>query len=171
MKNVLVIAVTLFFSLAVVSTEAQSQEKVYSIMIMNFAKGMKWPSQSSKGNFVIGVLEYPPLVTELESRAQTFKIGNRKVEIREFDSPADVNGCHILFLPAYKAKRLPDVLVRIGNSPTVVVTNKMDYARKGAGINFVLVDGKLKFEINSKSIEKLGVKVSSDLKGMGIVVD
>ena len=171
MKYVLVMAMMLFFSLRSTVTEAQSQEKVYSVMIMNFAKGMQWPAQNLKVNFVVGILEYPPLATELKSRAETFKLGNRKVEIKEFDAPEAVEGCHILFVPAYKAKRLPDVLARIGNSPTVVITNKMDYAKRGAGINFVLVDGKLKFEINSKTIEKLGIKISSDLKGMGILVE
>lgn len=150
---------------------AQSQEKIYSVMMMNFAKGIHWPSTASKGNFVIGVLEYPPLASELSDLSGNLKIGNRKVEVREFGSPETIGECHIIFIPAYKAKRLPDVLARINNAATLIVTNKMDYAKKGAGINFTLVDGKLKFEINSKSIEQRGMKVSSDLKGLGILVE
>jgi hypothetical protein len=149
----------------------QSQEKIYSVMMMNFAKGMQWPASASKGNFVIGVLEYPPLAIELAGLTGNLKLGNRKVEVREFDTPESISDCHILFVPAYKARRFPDVLSRIGNFATLIVTNKIDYARKGAGINFVLIGGKLKYEINSKAIEKRGVKVSSDLKGLGIPVD
>lgn len=138
---------------------------------MNFAKGIHWPSTASKGNFVIGVLEYPPLANELSDLSDNLKIGNRKIEIREFASPETIGECHVLFVPAYKAKRLPDVLSRIGNAATLIVTNKMDYAKKGAGINFTLVDGKLKFEINTRAIEQRSMKVSSDLKGMGILVE
>ncbi|HEY0656431.1 MAG TPA: YfiR family protein [Chryseosolibacter sp.] len=140
-------------------------------MMMNFAKGMQWPASASKGNFIIGILEYPPLASELQSVSGKLKLGNRKVEIREFETPDAISECHILFIPAYKAKRLPDVLAKIGNFATLVVTNKIDYAKKGAGINFVLIGGKLKYEINSKAIEKRGVKISSDLKGMGILVE
>jgi hypothetical protein len=164
----LLLATSVFFSF---TANGQSQEKIYSVMMMNFAKGMQWPANSSKGNFVIGVLEYPPLASELSTLTGNLKLGNRKIEIKEFDTPESISDCHILFVPAYKAKRLPDVLTKIGNFATLIVTNKMDYAKKGAGINFVLVDGKLKYEINSKAIEKRGVKVSSDLKGLGIAVE
>lgn len=171
MKNVFVLVSVFAICGLCITGNGQSQEKIYSVMMMNFAKGMQWPAAASKGNFIIGILEYPPLASELAGLTGNLKLGNRKVEIREFDAPENISHCHILFVPAYKARRFPDVLSRIGDYATLIVTNKMDYARKGAGINFVLVGGKLKYEINSKAIEKRGMKISSDLKGLGILVE
>jgi hypothetical protein len=152
-------------------TFAQSQEKKYAVLMLNFAKGLQWPSNASTGNFVIGIYEYPPLVAELTALSASSRVGARNIEIKELGSPDEVQKCHMLFVPAYKTKRLPDILNTIGNKPVLILTNKMDYAKKGAGINFVLIDGKLKYEINSPSIEKRGMKISSNLKGMGIAVE
>lgn len=150
---------------------SQSQEKIYSAMMLNFARGMQWPEKKTGGNFVIGVLEYPPLAAELGATTASTRIGSQKIEIREFLRPEEVDGCHMLFIPAYKARTLPAVLNKIGLQPTLIITNKIDCARKGSGVNFLLVEGKLKYEINCGSIERRGMKISANVKRMGIVVE
>jgi len=150
---------------------AQSQEKVYTLLMLNFARGIQWPDASQNDNFVIGVFEYPPLASELNNAASTTKIGNRKIVVKEFTRADDIQDCHILFVPAYKARSLDAVLNKVGSDPTLIVTNKSDLAKKGSGVNFILVEGKLRYEINCKSIEKRGMKISANVKGMGIVVE
>lgn len=150
---------------------SQSQEKIYSALMLNFARGIQWPDAGASGKFVIGVFEYPPLAAELNAVTASAKIGNRKIEVKEFVRPDEISGCHILFIPAYKARTLPDVLDKVGARPTLIITNKMDYARKGSGVNFLLVDGKLRYEINCRSIESRGMKISANVKGMGIIVE
>src|SRR5687767_11104491 len=128
-------------SLFVHPAHAQSQEKVYSLMMLNFAKGIQWPKVSADGNFVIGVLEYPPLVAELISASATARIGERKIEVKEFNRVEEIKKCHIIFIPAYKAKLLTELLTQLGTQPTLIVSNKMDYAKKSGGVNFVLAEG------------------------------
>ncbi|MBT1698516.1 DUF4154 domain-containing protein [Fulvivirgaceae bacterium PWU4] len=140
-------------------------------MMLNFARGIQWPETKNNGNFVIGVLEYPPLAAELGTATASAKIGNQKIEVKEIQRPEEVGGCHILFIPAYKARALAAVLEKIGVQPTLIITNKMDYARKGSGVNFLLVEGKLKYEINCGSIERRGMKISANVKRMGIIVE
>lgn len=167
-RHLLFLAIILLFHDQI--SFAQSQEKIYSVMILNFSRGMHWPGIQT-GKFIIGVFEYPPLVSELNEIASTMKIGSRQIEIKEYSDPADISKCNVLFVPSYKAKRIPDVLHSIGNDPTLIVTNKMDYARKGAGINFLLLQGKLKYEINCAAIEKRGIKISTNVKKLGIIVN
>jgi hypothetical protein len=149
---------------------AQSQEKVYSQMIINLSRGIVWPGLAISENFVIGVLEYEPLATELSGAAISLKVGSRKIEIKKL-SALDVSNCNVLFIPAYKAKALTGLLTRLGDSPTLIITNKSGLATKGSGVNFLLLNGKLKYEINCRSIEKRGLKISAGIKGMGIVVN
>jgi hypothetical protein len=52
----------------------------------------------------------------------------------------------------------------------LIVSNKADVARKGGGISFILINGKLSYEINVKAIEKRGMKVSSALKSSATIV-
>lgn len=151
---------------------AQSQEKIYSLMLINFAKGIYWPGTAlSKEKFIIGVLGYPPLVTELRQTSLTTKISGKRIEVKELATPAEATGCHILFLPAYKAKWIPELLTSIATEPTLVVSNKTGFAKRGGAINFVLLEGKLNYEINCPAIEKKGMKIGSAVKKMGIQVE
>jgi hypothetical protein len=164
------ILLTVFFVGVFSQAGAQSQEKAYAVLMLNFIKGIQWPGNEGTDKFVLGVLEYPPLVAELNAAIKSGKTG-RRVEVIEFESAEDVGKCHMLFIPAYKAKQLAPLTAKLGTAPTLFVTNKMDLARKGSHINFVIVDGKLRYEINCKSIEKRGMKVATNIKGLGIIVE
>jgi hypothetical protein len=153
------------------NSHGQSQEKNYATLILNFSRGMVWPATAASEKFVIGVMEYPPLVAELTNAVQSLKLGTRQIQVKELRTIDEANTCQILFIPAYKAKSLPVILDRLGSNPTLIVTNKFDLARKGSGVNFVLVDGRLQYEINAKSIEARGLKISASIKGMGIEVN
>jgi hypothetical protein len=154
-----------------VGATAQSQEKNYATFILNFSRGIVWPSSNDTKNFVIGVLEYPPLAAELTGATSNIKIGNRKIEVKELNSVDEVQGCNIVFIPAFKAKVLANILTEVESKPVLIVTNKFDLARKGSGVNFTLVGGKLQYEINCKAIEARGLKISAGIKGMGIEVN
>jgi hypothetical protein len=166
-----IIALIVILMLYPFRSRAQSQEKIYSALMLNFARGIQWPDAKTPANFIMGVLEYPPLAAELSAATSAVKIGNRKIEVREFVRPEEIGPCHILFIPAYKARTLPDVLSKLAMRPTLIITNKMDYAKKGSGVNFVLIEGRLRYEINCRSIEERGMKISTNVKGMGIIVE
>ena len=160
---VLIIYLTLAFS---TSSSAQSQEKVYALMMINFLKGIQWPQPSEQ--FTIAVIEYPPLATELILATTNVKIGGKKVEVRAVNSVQDVDQYHIIFIPAYKSKLLESLVTKVGKTPQLIVTNKFDLLAKGSDINFILVDGKLRYELNTLNIEKRGMKISTSIKGMAI---
>lgn len=151
-------------------TFAQSQEKAYAIFMLSFARGIQWPETAS-GNFTIGVLGYPPLVAELNQVFTSTKLGNRKIEIREYSSTEEIDKCQMLFVPAFKTRSFENILAKVGTQPTLIFTNKIDMARKGAGVNFVFAEGKLKYELNCKNIEKRGMKIPANIKGLGILVE
>ncbi len=140
-------------------------------MLLNFARGIQWPDTKTSEKFVVGVLEYPPLFNEMKTLTVDLKIGDKVIEILDLQNTNQVPYCHIIFVPAYKGKVLQAIVANYPTTPLLIVTNKFDQARKGSGINFTLVDGKLKYEINSKAIERRRLKVSANVKGLGIPVD
>lgn len=166
---------SIIFSVVVLATQAfsaqaQSQEKIYSVYILNFVKGIQWPDATPK-KFVIGVLSYPPLAVELTQTFSGSKIKNHSIEIREYATIEEMDECQIIFIPSFKARSLNKLLPRIAANPILIVSNKMDMAKKGAGANFVFVEGKPKYEINCKEIEKRGMKISTGVKGGAILVE
>src|SRR6478735_8440491 len=104
----LTIAASSFFQ----SVTAQSQEKIYSVYMVNFVKGIQWPGTESK--FVIGILAYPPLAAELNQAFSTAKIKNHTVEIREYTDVEEIEGCQMIFIPAFKARSFDKLITKVG---------------------------------------------------------
>jgi hypothetical protein len=159
--------VTLAFTGALAVSEVS--EKVISVFIYNFAINGQWPDSESE--FTIGVLEQPALARELSAVSAEKTVGSQKIKVVQFSNSSKVQNCNILFIPAAKSNSLSDISGKLSGSPTLIVTEKHGLAKSGSGINFVIVDGKLRFEVNNSAIEKRGIKLSNKIKSLGIAVD
>lgn len=169
-KLTIIILVALM-QVSFVSAMNQLKDKVYAVFIMNFARNIEWPKEKTTGDFVIGVVNYPAVASQLKNVAlQSKNVRNQPITIKEFSSASEAAFCHILFIPEAETASFPSALNKIQNAPTLIITEKEGLARKGSGINFLMVDGKLKFELNSNSLEKRGLKPSEDLQRFGILV-
>ena len=130
---------------------AQAQkEKFHSIFIYNFSKYVKWPDAQSSGTFVIGVLGTSAIQKELQAMANTKKVNGMSIEIKQFTSVANIGDCHILYISSSENKEFDKVLSKTNNKSVLIVTDHPGMAKKGSAINFVEVDGKIKFELNQQ---------------------
>jgi hypothetical protein len=159
-----------YFILSLSSAVGQGVDKVYSVFILNFARTIQWPVEKTTGDFVIGVLNSSKVADELRTVAASKNIGTQKIIVKEYVDGAQVEACHILFLPSLKANLFPAILSKLSGTPTLIITDTEGLATKGGGINFRTIDNKMKFELNSDAIEKRGLRIPSSLKTLGIPV-
>jgi hypothetical protein len=141
------------------------------IFLYNFTKYIEWPSENRHGDFVIGVLGVTLLMPELDNLAKTKMIGSQKCVVKYFNNVKDIQQCHMLFIPNDKSDEMENILKKVKGMKTLIVTEKEGLARKGAGINFVSIDNKQKFELNKTNVGKYGLKVSSNLLSLGILIE
>jgi hypothetical protein len=73
----------------------------------------------------------------------------------------DTDGCHVLFVPAgvNAAPHLRDA----HSGPLLTVGESPDFLRDGGIINFVMQDGKVRFEINQEAASRAQLRISSRL--------
>ena len=168
--TILMLIVGIQFSFTAAS--AQNKDKVYAALVMNFARNVEWPRDKTTGDFVIGVVNHPTLASQLKSVAAQLKnIHDQPIVIKEFASTSVATTCHILFISAAETRSsFSNLLTKLGNTPTLLITEKEGLAEKGSCINFLVIDEKLKFEFNMSSMEKRGLKPSADLVRFGIPV-
>jgi len=160
----LIIAVTVLkFS----SLFAQS-EKYQALFIYNFTKYIEWPINNNK-EFVIGVYGNSNIIAELEKVAANKKVGSQNIVVKSFSEAQEIISCNIVYIPANRNSKLDEVLANAKDN-TLIVTDKKGAAKEGADINFVIVEGKQKFEINSNNISKSGLKIDPNLLNLGINV-
>ncbi|MGB3182579.1 MAG: YfiR family protein [Cyclobacteriaceae bacterium] len=158
------------FLLAVPAITQAQDYKFHSVFIYNFTKYIQWPENYRSGDFVIGVLGNSPISESLEKMAANKTVGQQKFKIVKFNTLDDVSKCHILFIPNDKSHLLDKTLQKIQGQPTLVITERPGLGEKGSSINFILEDGRWKFELNQQAATRSKLKVSGELVKFAILI-
>jgi len=90
-------------------------------------------------------------------------VGSRKLTVMRTDSLARPAGCQVLFISRSERERVPQILAAVKGSPVLTVGDTKGFADDGVIINFVLEGSKVRFEINTDSADRAGLKISSKL--------
>lgn len=147
-----------------------------AIYLYQFTRYVKWPTPSvplkdgSKPDFVIGVLGDTPVTGVLKLISKRKNVFGRKIVIREFSSRAEMTPCQILLLARNKSAVVPEILKALKGNSTLVVGDGPGMALKGAHINFVVKNKRMKFELNLEALRNTTLRVSSQLKKLAIIV-
>lgn len=113
--------------------------------------------------FVIGILGNNSTTDALRMLEGNRTIQNRQIEIKTYESVGDIGKCLILYIPKERRNKLEIVLAKIGYNPTLIICEEEGMAAKGAGINFLMDNGKVTFEINPAAIERQGITINPQL--------
>jgi len=145
--------------------------KFKALFLFNFIEYVKWPEDRKIGPLIIGFTGDSEILPFLERIAQKRKVGNREILIRRCDPLADdPASCHLLFITSSSAGKLDEILHRLEDKQVLAVSGSDGFGRRGVAINFVLVNGKLKFEINTQALSVARLDMSSQLLKLGILL-
>jgi len=147
---------------------AQVNYKIHSLFVYKFTQYIEWPS--GEGDFVIGIVGSSPIQEELEALASTKKVGTRTIVVKKLSPTADMNSCDMVFIAQGQSSHLGTISGKLQGKPVLIVSETDNGAKKGAGINFIIIDDKMKFELNKAAVEKQGLKVSGDLAKLAVMV-
>ena len=146
--------------------------KAQSLFLYQFAKYVSWPQQAMGEEIVIGVLGSSPILEELELMA-ALKRGpaGQRLVVRQVASLDDLRGIHILYLSAAKSRMLQAVKTALGQAPTLLVAERGGLARKGAAVNFIVLENDtLRFEVNPANLAAHNLRMSRELLSLGFEV-
>ncbi|HJV65301.1 MAG TPA: YfiR family protein [Geomonas sp.] len=147
-------------------TSSYGEYQVKAAFIYNFAKYVEWPAdtfESSSDPIVVTILGPPPNQEAFEAMRGK-SVRGRRLELRFVKRADEIGTTHILYVCDYERDRrghVPDSYRNQG----VLTINDLDPSGPcgGAVISFVMVDKKLRFQINLKAARKTGLKISSQL--------
>lgn len=147
-----------------VGAEAPLEKKVKAAFLYKFASYVDWPDgvfAEPDTPLVFGVLGDGSIAEELGRAASGRSIGTHPLRVRVLNAGDDLTGVNVLFVGA--GMRLADVLGTTGAKPMLVVTESESALTKGSVINFIVAEGRVRFEISAASAEQRGLKLSSRL--------
>lgn len=151
--------------------EENEEYSVKAAFIYKFTNYIDWGTMAPSNDFVIGIMGTSPIKDQLTEIARTKTVNTKKIIVKQFNKPEEIEACQILFIPEKSIVKLDDILYRINGKGTLTISEREGYAEKGTEINFIEVDNKLKFEANPKAISAAGLKASSQLLKLAIIVE
>ena len=170
MKKVLscLVVATFLFSGNVFAQQKPLHE-IYAMMMYNFVKYVQWPENGS-GDFVIGVAGNNEIFKTMNEWYHGSKIGGRTCLIKNIQSVSDAENCSVVYIDKSKSSDFDAINSKVKGKNTLLITDKNGLGQRGSGINFKVVDNKLKFELNQKAIESANLRVSTSLSSMAILI-
>ncbi len=169
------LAVVFLFSITEVSVAAPITREyaIKASLIMKFTDFIKFPETRVSGKYNsaydLCLLGGNPFGS-IFSQAQKEGILKKNIFTHKNASDLVLKKCDIIFLTGGDVSNLNRALRIIRERPTLIIAESNGFAKLGAGINFVVKNNKIKFEINRSALKRKGIEVSSYLLNIAILV-
>jgi hypothetical protein len=170
MKNVYVLMFIIGIVFHANSQEEKPMHEIHSAMLFNFMKYIQWPNEAEAGEFVMGIFGEDDVFNTMKSRYDGKPKGAKKYVIKKITSAAEAATCQVVYLGKFKNKEFEGIKTAVAGKSILTITDSGNLGQKGSCINFKVIDGKLKFELNNASLNAASLKVSSQLTSMAIMI-
>lgn len=143
-----------------------TEAEIKAAYLLRFMGFVEWPDAafaSPDAPLRMGVLDADQVATELTSMARGRLLGRRPIVPQRLRGEDSVNGLHALFVGRDSKSRLAGLVAGAGDQALLTVAENGDTPVPGSAITFVVVDGKVRFDVVLPVAEQLHVKISSRL--------
>jgi len=169
MKKVLVTLLALVFCTGAWAQERAIHE-IHAAMLYNFIKYIQWPNEAEGGEFVVGVMGEDDVLNTLKTWYDGKPKGSKKYVIKKLSSAAEASTCQVVYLGKGKNREFENIKNNVTGKSVLTITDGNGLGKKGSCINFKVIDGKLKFELNQATVSSSNLKVSGQLSSMAIMI-
>ena len=169
MKKV-VLSILLGATVAIASAQERPTHELHAAMLYNFIKYVQWPNESEPGDFVVGVIGDENVFNTLKTWYDGKAKGTKKYVIKKLSSANEAESCQVVYVGKAKNKDFDIIKTSVTGKSVLTITDGNGMGQKGSCINFKVVDGKLKFELNQATVTGSNLKVSTQLSSMAILI-
>jgi hypothetical protein len=146
--------------------EAVAERRVQAAYLYRFAGYAEWPDaalSSPDSPLQIGIWGNDALAEDLAQLVAARTVNGRRVRVRKLKDAESLSGLHVLYIGRERSARIADAMSALPARGTLVVTNSAAALQHGSAINFLLVDGQVRFEASPQAAEARGITLSSRL--------
>jgi hypothetical protein len=162
-----------------VSLSAQTtplpEYRIKAAFLFNFMQFVEWPATAfanERAPLVICVVGNDPFRDALDQTLEGESIRTRRIVARRVRDSEALDTCHLLFISKSEKGHLSKVLQAVGSSAPVLTVSDIDgFVAGGGTIGFFLERQRVRFEISPSQAQRRGLKLSSQLLGLGRIRD
>ena len=136
-----------------------SEYRLKAALIFNFIKFTKWPDDGDISVCILGSDPFGSDIKPMEER----KVRNKNISVTNKTRGSKISSCDVLFVGASEENNLRAVLNSVEKKSILTISEIDDFIARGGMIGFISKSSKVEFEVNTKSLEKSNLKLSSKL--------
>jgi hypothetical protein len=139
---------------------------VKAAFVSKFAPFVEWPAKAfgaADAPFVICVQGEDEVADLIERAAKGNTAWARAIVTRRIQIVSDETGCHIAYLAGSQSQSIRSALAALRKAPVLTVTDGAARDEHAGMIDFVLVAGRVSFDIDEQQAAESGLSISSKL--------
>jgi hypothetical protein len=141
-----------------------SERTVKAAFVYKFLSYVEWPAAAAPGApLVIGVVGADEFAAELAELVRGRTVNDHPIEVRRVRPSDPLTGLNVLFTGAAEQARLAALARAAAARGVLTISEGEDGLDRGSVINFVVIDGRVRFEVSLEAAERAGIRLSSRL--------
>jgi hypothetical protein len=162
-----------FYALTIRGQIVSREYQLKAVFLYRFTQFIDWPPAAfptPQAPITIGILGPDPFGSFLETSIRDERVHNRPLSVQRYQSVQDATNCHVLFISASEANRLPKVLAALKGRSILTVGETEDFASRGGMIQFITERNRIRFRINLQASRAAALQISSKLLELAEIV-
>ena len=110
-----------------------------AVFLLNLTRFVRWPDAAFKTEdapLVVGTMEGDPVGNSLEEAVQGEKVGKHPIQTRRVRSPADLEGCQVVYFAREYFPGAAQMLAPLKDKPILTVSDADSFLTLGGHIQF-----------------------------------
>lgn len=164
-KRLLVLA-ALLGGVRVQAQAPVDESQVKAMFVYNFLKFVEWPVDTSVRSgdaFVVVIIGEGATADAAERFLETKTIGDRPLSVRRARWDHSLAGARAAFVVERDPKKLRHVLVAAMAQGVLTIGEGDDFTTRGGMIALLVLDRKVRFDVDTSAAQSAGLRVSSKL--------
>jgi hypothetical protein len=164
-KRLLVVA-TLLVGVRVEAQAPMGESQVKAMFVYNFLKFVEWPVNASAGAkdpFVVLIIGEGATADATELFLQSKTIGERPVAVLRVQWDQSLRGARAAVVVERDPKKLHRILVAAAAAGVLTIGEGEEFATRGGIIGLLVLDRKVRFDVDTAAAQSAGLRVSSKL--------
>lgn len=144
-------------------SEEQAKFGEYEVRVaflLVFAKYTEWPESTLPAGspLVVGMMgEWPVGFQDLTKAS----IKGRRVILKQFRNPSEIQSCQILYFPSDQERLLPELKKKLAAMNVLTVGETSRFIGYGGALQVFSEDGRLRFVINRTALTQASLRVEA----------
>ena len=171
-KIVLFLLIASFFLPSSIMASSAKIESIKVAYIYNFIRYINWPElNDEEENFHVCVHKKSVLKEKLTS-LEVKSVKGKPIKIFSIaNAREDLSRCEVLVLPKLKTEELKRFTSYAPPSNVLTISDTQGYAKLGIMINLIVLNNKIKFEVNLNQVDSTNLTISSSLLKLAKIVE